>query len=398
MAPVTVSDLEATLDITFFPYQLEAFDEWTTQPADKQRQCLYYRTGAGKSITALCLLALNGDREALVIAPPVTHFTWLTLGVQLGITVTTVSHAKFRQKNFKVSRSMPVICDEFHLLGGHKGIGWKKFDRMAASLQAPAIILSATPNYNDAERCYCIERILTPETTRGGFIEFLYRTCETQQNPYGMEPLVKGFRNGMAAAEYLANLPHVIYLEDTATFTIDDAPYPVHIPDELETYGLNRRKGRIIASQMEDRWARVDHHLLDAAGGLSLAAYKELARHIEQADTPVLVFAASRTIAEAVAKALSAKYTVECVTGSTPARLKTDRIEAFKRRDAQVLVGTSTLATGTDGIDKICDHLIIVHDTDDDALRRQLIGRILPRGAATFPTTKTIVRMVPYAA
>ena len=48
--------------------------------------------------------------------------------------------------------------------------------------------------------------------------------------------------------------------------------------------------------------------------------------------------------------------------------------------EIRVLIGTASLATGTDGIDKICNEMIIVDDTDDDALRRQLVGRILPRG------------------
>ena len=57
-------------------------------------------------------------------------------------------------------------------------------------------------------------------------------------------------------------------------------------------------------------------------------------------------------------------------------------------------MGTTALATGTDGIDKVCDTLVIVDDVDDAALRRQLIGRILPRGLDTDLTNKRVLRFV----
>ena len=59
-----------------------------------------------------------------------------------------------------------------------------------------------------------------------------------------------------------------------------------------------------------------------------------------------------------------------------------------------VLVGTATLATGTDGMDKVCDQLIILDDTDDDALRRQLVGRIMPRGGDGDASSKSVYRFL----
>ena len=59
-----------------------------------------------------------------------------------------------------------------------------------------------------------------------------------------------------------------------------------------------------------------------------------------------------------------------------------------------MLIGTASLATGTDGLDKMCDTLIILDDTDDDSLRRQLIGRIMPRGADTDTSKKKVYRFV----
>jgi hypothetical protein len=56
-----------------------------------------------------------------------------------------------------------------------------------------------------------------------------------------------------------------------------------------------------------------------------------------------------------------------------------------------VLIGTDALATGIDGIDVECDHLLIFDDTEDPSMRRQLIGRVLPRGTRERDTIVTTV-------
>ena len=115
----TVQDLSTLLNVEFYPYQVDAFQWWSDKVGVK-RACLYYRTGAGKSLTALTMIALEGSTECLVIAPPVTWQAWTELGDAMGVKITAISHAKFRMKDYKVPRTVPVICDEFHLLGGHQ--------------------------------------------------------------------------------------------------------------------------------------------------------------------------------------------------------------------------------------------------------------------------------------
>jgi hypothetical protein len=43
----------------------------------------------------------------------------------------------------------------------------------------------------------------------------------------------------------------------------------------------------------------------------------------------------------------------------------------------------------------VCDIFLIVDDTEDDALRRQLIGRIMPRGDFVSTTAKKVYRLAP---
>jgi hypothetical protein len=288
-----------------------------------------------------------------------------------------------------------VIADEFHLFGGHGGQGWKKLDGLARGLQAPLILCSATPNYNDAERCYCIQHVLDPHSVKGGYLEFLYQHCNTKQNPFGMEPLVddrRPFRNFVDAKDYLAALPNVDYLEDDLVYNIVDLPVPAVHPPAMKDYGYNPRKGRMIASQMGERHDLVDLGLIGDDGHLRDEAWRELHGYSPK---HTLVFAAHATVAEATARTMSAKgWRYALVTGTTSAKKKEARIQAFKDGVVDYLIGTASLATGTDGLDKVANHLFIVDDTDDDAQRRQLIGRIMPRGADTDVSKKRVYRLV----
>jgi mannose/fructose/N-acetylgalactosamine-specific phosphotransferase system component IIB len=44
----------------------------------------------------------------------------------------------------------------------------------------------------------------------------------------------------------------------------------------------------------------------------------------------------------------------------------------------------------------MCNVLVIIDDTEDNSMRRQLIGRIMPRGhATTIAHTNRVIRVVP---
>lgn len=389
------SELEKRAGVSLFDHQLEFLDAVPSLPTPV-RACLYYKTGAGKSLTSLMAMVALGYERVLVIAPPATHAQWVVLGWKMNVSVEVMSHAKFRMKDTKLSRSMPIIADEFHMFGGQKGQGWRKLDKLAMHLQAPLFLLSATPNYNDAERCYCVQHILSPHVTKGGYLQFLYENCTTEQNPFGMEPIVTGFQDYPDAASFLADLPRVFYLPDDLVYQIQDVAYDEELPDEFVQLGYDRRNHRMVASLMERRHTIRYQGLVAEDGTLHHHVWLKVRHFLLTATTPVLVYADHATIAEALARTLDRermKYAV--VTGSTPKMLKHTIIHEFLSGQHPVLIGTATLATGTDGMDRMCDTLLILDDTDDDALRRQLIGRIMPRGDFVSTADKQVVRMVP---
>lgn len=392
----TLEALESHTGLEFFGHQREAILKAEANQGMSQRMCLFYKTGAGKTYTALACIKVWGYDESVVIAPPSTHSAWEEAGAKLGVVVQCMSHAKFRMKDTKLSRGAAVIADEFHLFGGHKGKGWKKFDTLARGLVGPIVLASATPNYNDAERVYCIQHVLAPHTCKGGYIEFLYKHCTTEQNPFGMEPIVTGFHQYEGSAEYLADLPEVEYLADDIEYTIVDITYPVTVDQAYEDFGFDARRRRIIASQMEDRHTRVFQGLVSESGFLHEHVYEELIELSGVAPTPLLIYANHATVAVALSDTLTeAGVCHGLVTGDTSKKDKEATIQAFKAGAHEVLVGTASLATGTDGMDKVCDWLVILDDTDDDSLRRQLVGRIMPRGLDTDAAKKQIYRLTP---
>jgi superfamily II DNA or RNA helicase len=369
----------------FLPHQRVVLDNWEKQDCIG-KHLVFYPTGKGKTKIMLGMVAMSGYGAVVVVAPPITHNKWVAEGRMVGLRVIAVSHAKFRMSDFRLQRKTPVIVDEFHLLGGHTGKGWTKLDRAAAGLQAPLILGSATPNYNDAERCYCLVHVLSPFDNRGGYLTWLYDKCITRNNPHSPEPYVDGFRAYKDASDYLSSQPFVSYLPDDAPDII--VPYPVAVPplpDEFSELNLDSTRERVMASMMEIRQRSTYRQIIGDDDQLRIEVAEAIGILLDSMpDAKWLIFCARREIALRVfADIADADYSAVLIDGEVTQTQKMERLNLFLAGNAQIMVGTASMATGTDGIDKVCKHMMIVDDTDDDSLRRQLVGRILPRGIVT---------------
>ena len=185
------------------------------------------------------------------------------------------------------------------------------------------------------------------------------------------------------------------HVPDDLVYDIEDIEYGVTLDPGL-SLGYNKRDHRMVASIMERRHTERYQGLVDDQGFLKPRIYGQLKKIIEDSSTPVLIFSNHSTIAEATAKAFDrARKRYAIITGDTPKKVKTAILNEFRTGAHDILIGTATLATGTDGLDRVCDTLVILDDTDDDALRRQLVGRIMPRGAFSNVSDKQILRFTP---
>lgn len=386
---IELAEYERAFGISaFYPHQVEAFESILEQ--ERKAACLYYPTGKGKTKTALVMMHLLEQRELLVIAPPSTHQDWIAEGKLIGIKVTCISHAKFRQKDYNVpSRDTAIIVDEFHLLGKRTSDGWGKFDRrIAPHLRAPFIICSATPSYNEMDRVYCVHHVLDPEAAKGGFAQYQLEHCHLEVAYRGL-PKVVGFKDYPGGApEFLQALPGVYYMDDEAEFEIEDTFHSVPMPDEWRTHNFDSRTGLLMHSGMTRRVSWANHHYLKDDGSLRTEIIDWLDQYLM--NKPTLIYCDKTTIATPVFEWLFSQYPYEValLTGKTSAKHKDEIINNFRAGRIGVLVATATLVTGTDGLDKVCDTLLILQDTQDDSLRRQLVGRILPRGDNTNTNQK----------
>lgn len=392
---------EALMGSELFDYQLR-FAGWVHGWVDTTtiRACLYYRTGAGKTDTAMLGLHMaENDRPAnrvLIIAPLSTHAQWEEAATKWNQNAVIVTHEKFRQKTFRVEKSVPVICDEFHKLGGARGVGWKKFDRMCEGIQAPVIILSATPQYNDAERVYCVAHAMDPKNHRGGFLEFLAMNCTTKVNPYAQTPIVTGFIRFKDAEEFLATRPYVFYVPDTPDITIVDSTLTMELPPYFTKYGLNPSQDRIMASDMERRKSEEKLLYLSLTQSFPRTKVWEwiMLRPAIRDGRRIVLFCASKTIANAIAeRCTEARIPISVITGNVNKETRAIELERFKSGEATILIGTAAMATGINGLDKVCDDMALVHDTDDNTLRKQLIGRIKARGKDSDNSNKRVDRL-----
>jgi hypothetical protein len=241
-----------------------------------------------------------------------------------------------------------------------------------------------------------VGNLLDPLSCRGGYLQFIYQNCQTEQNPFGMEPKVTGFLKYDSAAEFLADLPGVYYLPDDLVIDIKDIPYREMLPNELTSVNYNRRRQRMIASIIELSHTVRYQGLVAEDRCLRDGVYAQVLRVVLRADKPVLIYANHATVAQALARTFdrtSMAYAI--VTGDTSKTEKDQILLEFRLGQHPILIGTATLATGTDGLDRVCDTLLILDDTDDEALRRQLIGRIMPRGDSGSVADKQVFRLTP---
>lgn len=359
------------------------------------RTCLYFRTGAGKSYAALAGIKQQGYDKALVITPPATYPQWLKLGQDMGVEVQVMSHAKFRRADTQVKRTVPIIADEFHMFGGRSAAGWTKLLAISYKLEAPMVLLSATPQYNDAERVYCVGRILEPARFRGGYLEFLYNHCHTKMNYFSATPEVVGFIKFRDAAHFLSSMDSVFYLPDERVVKTVDIDLKADIPPEMTDFMYDPRTGEMILSVIEyTHKARVYALITDEPDpGIRDYVWDAIAPVIGKRGK-IMVFAQHSTVGKALESTLNAKGISNIyIHGKLPAKQKDFLLREFLGGGYRVLIGTASLATGTDGIDKLVDKLLILDDTDDEALRKQLIGRILPRGYDDDCSKKKIFRL-----
>lgn len=356
--------------------QEEAFDKFQSLP--NKRIFLFFPTGEGKSKTSLALVRSRGFDKLVVVAPKKTHAQWERDAATLGFQMKLYSPEKFRMKGTAVPTNVPWIIDEYHKLGGHAGLGFKKWKALSTRIKAPIVGMSATPNYNDADRVFCLE-VTFEEHPVFNYEDWLYKNCEVEPNRFAYYPTVTGLLNFDSPIDMLKSKPWVAFVEDTSTWNKGELVLPTWYDYKFEQYGLIERRVRVCASDMEKRHKRVDLRFINDKGRIRKRVLKavkeELARYPQYKKW--LIVCAHKSVAEALYESL--KRDVWLITGDTK-DIEPEK-NGFIVAKSGWLIGTTALAEGVDGLDKTCQAMLLLDDIEgDDSKRRQIIGRILPRG------------------
>lgn len=362
------------------PSQNEAYKKFKKQ--SNRRFLIFFPTGEGKSKTGLALIASEGFDEVLVVAPQKTHPAWKRELATLGMTGRIVTHEMFRQDHFKPRRGEPILVDEVHKLGKRSGIGWKKLYKWSKMKDwwMPMILMSATPPYNEAERLYCVE-VICDENPTHNYERWLQENCQLEPSRFKYYPDVVGLLNYDTTNDFLADKSWCAYVEDTADWTRDTLVLPTKKLDVFEEYGFSERHHRIVASDMEKRHKRNELQFIDQNKRVRRAIMKAIKQKLSMypEQKKWLVFCSHKTVADALYENVPSH--VWLITGDTKPHDIEPQLQGFIMAERGWLIGTSAIAEGVDGIDKTCTALLILDDiVGDDAKRRQVIGRILPRG------------------
>ena len=356
--------------------QEAAFGQFQSLP--NKRIFLFFPTGEGKSKTSLALIKSQGFDKIVVVAPKKTHSQWERDAAVLDFQLKLYSPEKFRMKGTPVPTNVPWIIDEYHKLGGPSAQGFKKWKSLSAKIQAPIVGMSATPNYNDPDRVFCLE-VTFEESPVSNYGDWLYKNCKTEPNRFAYYPIVTGLLRFDSPLDMLKSKSWVAFVEDTAVWNKHELVLPTMYDYKFEQYGLLERQLRVVASDMEKRHARVSLCFLNDKGRIRKrvlrAVQEELAKYPQYKKW--LIVCAHKTIATALYESL--KRDVWLITGDTK-DIEPEK-NGFIVAKHGWLIGTTALAEGVDGLDKTCQAMLLLDDIEGDASkRRQIIGRILPRG------------------
>jgi hypothetical protein len=349
-----------------------------------KRQMLFFPTGHGKTKTTLGILAAKDIKKVFVIAPNATHADWRRDAHALGMEVLIMTVQKFRQADTKIPREYEAwAVDEFHQLGGHDATGFGKFKRMMRTYTGEVIMSSATPNYNDPERVFCV-LLIGDEHPETNYLDWLWEYCICKTSPFKIMPDTFGYKDYESNIEFLLTRDWVSYIEDKAEWDERWVTLPETYDDLFERFNADTREEKIINSEMEKRHKRVRNLHTTEDGTIRLEILQIMLTEMNKFPRyqKWMIYCMHSSVSKALYRSLSNADNVFYVDGDTTKKRLEEQKHGFINAERGFLIGTSSIATGMDGVDKTCHAMFILDDiVGDDALRRQLIGRILPRGA-----------------
>jgi hypothetical protein len=372
------------------------------EAADRRRLGNWSGTGAGKTLAGVLATREIDAQETLVVVPQITREQWArefreafpgtdvriglppegedleaTKGSQPRVWVTTYDMLSADSKAAKAQlapladRLDAAILDEVHMVKAGTDLASQRRQVLLATLDRAGegnpdlmvVGMSATPVVNNLDEAKSLLRVITGEDPKG----------------FGTAPTV---RNAASAHRHMT-MNGIRWKPDYKTgFTRDTA--------WVDATG---HMGRIVAALNGEEAKRGRVHPASIERALLPVKMPEIVARVKAAQGPTIVYSeyVAGMVDPIVTELRSHGITAERLTGEETEAQKRDLIRRFTRGEIHTLVGSRPLATGTDGLQRVCRNLVVASMPWTAANDDQLIGRLVRTGQTEHVTASYVM-------
>jgi SNF2 family DNA or RNA helicase len=371
--------------LALYPYQ----EEGAASIAAHRRLLLADAPGVGKTIQVLAWLATNADvRPVLVLCPSSVRLNWCREAARWipcavvatwrsaaeaparvdasAITVLSYDLAVRCETLLKRQRWAAVVYDEAHRISNTE----TKRGKLAISLAKTAshvVALTGTPVVNRPAELYPVLRVVAPDVFRSSWdFRLLYCGMEQRRIFAGGQPRYVWQAKGLARADELRELLSCCMLRRTKDEVLAQLPSKrrVVVDVEIDREAYDRAEDGCFAradaapsgAAALERTGRLRREI----GRAKAAAAAEWIDDFCASGESLVVFAHHREVIEALTSAIGVSWV--SITGETASGDRLQRVDAFQRRDAQVMVASLRAAGEGITLTRASDVLFVERD------------------------------------
>lgn len=335
--------------------------------------------GLGKTMQSLGYVALHPEHHpALIVCPAIVKYNWFNetqkwLGstytsgvinngnspipdtdiVIINYSIVNKQKDKLLERGFKT-----IVCDESHYLKNHKAARTKATLEIAEECES-VLFLSGTPVTNRPKELWTTLTTLRPTEWRGKWYDFTERYCDPQERHVGRGRYVRDV-SGSSNEKELHGVLRELMIRRLKKEVLPE------LPDKVREYvkvKVSSTKIKEYKRLSETLWREAQTGKPGAVLNMLTELRHECGRmkakfaadyvthHVEQAHSPVVVFAHHKDVLVEMYNMIREKkkedggrFIVTGITGETPANDRTKIVERFQEGRIDVLLASTTAA------------------------------------------------------
>lgn len=369
---------------------------------ERRRYLNLSEPGAGKTLAATLAVLAADAREVLVVCPKPVIGQWVAefrqghsdvevkVGLPKGEPGDRSTHARVWVTNYEsfqgdvkkvearsgllVGLLDAIVFDEIHMAKAsetaavskrHKAL--VKFTDACADVREDIVVIgaSATPVINDLSEALAVLRLVEGPATRR------FPTSPT-------------IRNSAIAHRRLA--ASGMRLRPKYGVTLNREDVVVDVTDRLASIAANADR-----LMREREVKRMNPAIMEQA--LIIEKIPSIVERVKGTRGPSIVFSMYTTdMVEPIIAAMGeAGLRAAPFTGVESESERDEALAAFKAGDLDVIVGSSPIGTGVDGLQEVCNHMVVASMSWTAAADDQLVGRLFRQGQTSDVTVDYVL-------